>query len=105
MIEAEEREEGRRGDICQRTPHKHPVRVITTNDKQIQMMDHNSGGIKHYTGTDCQYNSELTSLENNNKRLFDFPQPLVQSDLNYILSCIKFVTFGIVPTVSSDDSW
>ena len=43
LIEAEEREEGRRGDICQRTPHKHPVRVITTNDKQIQMMDQNPG--------------------------------------------------------------
>ena len=42
LIPAVERE-GRRGDICDRTPHKHPVRVITTNDKQIQMMDQNPG--------------------------------------------------------------
>ena len=34
---------GVEGDICHGTPHKQAVRVITTNDKQIQMMDQNPG--------------------------------------------------------------
>ena len=35
--------EGGREGFRHGTLHKHPVRVITTNDKQIQMMDQNPG--------------------------------------------------------------
>ena len=35
--------EGEREGFRHGTLHKHPVRVITTNDKQIQMMDQNPG--------------------------------------------------------------
>ena len=43
MLWTEGGREGEREGFRHGTLHKHPVRVITTNDKQIQMMDQNPG--------------------------------------------------------------